>query len=212
MALFGKFGNKGGPKWLVVGLGNPGITYEKTRHNAGFLALDKLAASENIRVDRLKYQALIGQGEIAGISCLLMKPQTYMNNSGQSVSQAAAFYKIPPQNILVFFDDITQDPGVLRIRRNGSHGGHNGAKDISQLLGSDDYPRIRLGIGDKPHKDYDLAAWVLSKFTDAEWKEMEDAADRAAKAAKLIIQGQTDLAMNRFNTKKKPKKEGSEAL
>ena len=212
MALFGKFGNKGGPKWLVVGLGNPGITYEKTRHNAGFLALDKLAASENIRVDRLKYQSLIGQGEIAGVSCLLMKPQTYMNNSGQSVSQAAAFYKIPPQNILVFFDDITQDPGVLRIRRNGSHGGHNGAKDISQLLGSDDYPRIRLGIGDKPHKDYDLAAWVLSKFTDAEWKEMEDAADRAAKAAKLIIQGQTDLAMNRFNTKKKPKKEGSEAL
>ena len=174
--------------------------------------MDKLAASENIRVDRLKYQSLIGQGEIAGVSCLLMKPQTYMNNSGQSVSQAAAFYKIPPQNILVFFDDITQDPGVLRIRRNGSHGGHNGAKDISQLLGSDDYPRIRLGIGDKPHKDYDLAAWVLSKFTDAEWKEMEDAADRAAKAAKLIIQGQTDLAMNRFNTKKKPKKEGSEAL
>ena len=212
MALFGKFSNKGGPKWLIVGLGNPGITYEKTRHNAGFLALDKLAASENIRVDRLKYQSLIGQGEIAGVSCLLMKPQTYMNNSGQSVSQAAAFYKIPPQNILVFFDDITQDPGILRIRRNGSHGGHNGAKDISQLLGSDDYPRIRLGIGDKPHKDYDLAAWVLSKFTDAEWKEMEDAADRAAKAAKLIIQGQTDLAMNRFNTKKKPKKEGSETL
>jgi len=192
-------GAKKKPQWLIVGLGNPGVVYEKTRHNAGFLALDTLAAQEHITIDRLKYHALVGSGEICGIPCLLMKPQTYMNNSGQSVGEAAKFYKIPADHILIFLDDITRDPGCLRIRKNGSHGGHNGIKDIAQVLGSDDYPRIRLGIGDKPHPDYDLKKWVLSKLPPDDWKKLESAAGHAADAARLMIQGKADEAANRFN-------------
>ena len=193
--------SKNAPQWLIVGLGNPGAEYEHTRHNAGFMALDRLADNFSFTVDRLKFHALTGQGRIQDIPCLLMKPQTYMNNSGQSVSEAASFYKIPPEHILVFFDDITQQPGSLRIRRNGSHGGHNGAKDIEQLLGSSQYPRIRLGIGDKPHPDFDLAKWVLSRFSPEEEKEMEQAAKNAADAAVLILKGRIDQAMNRYNTR-----------
>ena len=151
--------------YMIVGLGNPGKQYESTRHNAGFICLDLLAEKYSISVKKLKFKSLLGEGRIEGKRCLLLKPQTFMNLSGEAVRDAAEFYKIPPENIIVIYDDISLDPGKLRIRRKGSDGGHNGMKNILYHLKSDGFPRIKVGVGAKPNPEYDLADWVLSRFT-----------------------------------------------
>lgn len=187
--------------WLIVGLGNPGREYEKTRHNCGFQAMDTLAQKLGCAIDKGKFQGLYGQCSYHGIRLLLLKPQTYMNLSGRSVLQLSAFFKIPPQRIIVLFDDISLPPGRLRIRANGSAGGHNGIKSIIQELGSQDFPRVKIGVGAKPHPDYDLADWVLSAFSSAEEKELAPALERAADAALCIIDEGTAAASNRFSGK-----------
>lgn len=187
------------PEYLIAGLGNPGREYEHTRHNAGFLFLDALAERMQAPVTRLKFQSLFADGELAGRRCLLLKPQTFMNHSGQAVWEAAAFYKIPPERILVVYDDISLAPGVLRIRRKGSDGGHNGIKSILYHLESDQFPRIKLGVGQKPHPDYDLAAWVLSRFPDDDRALLNQAIERACDAAEYIVTGRIDEAMNRYS-------------
>lgn len=193
------FFKKSGPAWLIAGLGNPGIQYENTRHNAGFMAMDALCADCSAALRRLKWRAYTETAEIAGQKCLLMKPQTYMNNSGESVAAAADFYKIAPDHILVFADDISLGPGRLRIRRKGSAGGHNGLKSIIELTGSEDFVRLKIGVGQKPAYMDDLADWVLSRFTPEEKKLVETAAQHAAAAARLIVAGQIDRAMNLYN-------------
>lgn len=187
-------------EYLIVGLGNPGRQYERTRHNAGFMTLDYLANQCGARVDRLKFKALVGDALIGGKRALLMKPQTFMNLSGQSVHEAMSFYKIPPERAIIIFDDISLPPGRLRIRRKGSDGGHNGMKNIIYLSGQDTFPRIKIGVGAKPRPDYNLADWVLSRFTDAEHKELCSAIEMAAKAAELMVQGKIDEAMSRYNS------------
>lgn len=186
-------------EYIIVGLGNPGVSYENTRHNAGFIAVSRLEEKLGFKVDRHKFRALVGEVTVAEKRCLVMKPETFMNLSGEAVSEAADFYKIPPEKIIVMFDDISLEPGKLRIRRKGSAGGHNGIKSIIECLDSEDFPRIKLGVGSKPHKDYDLADWVLSRFSDDEMKLMLSAADNACKALEYIVSGQTDKAMNEFN-------------
>ena len=197
--FFRKKSAQSGVEYLVVGLGNPGLQYEKTRHNAGFYCLDFFAKEHGISIDRLKYRALTALTEIGGHRCLLLKPQTFMNRSGESVQAAAAFYKIPPERIIVVFDDISLPVGRLRIRRKGSDGGHNGIKDIILHLNSEDFPRIKIGVGEKPHPDYDLADWVLSRFTESEEKTLGSVADRCSRALETMIDGRCDQAMNQFN-------------
>lgn len=186
-------------EFIIAGLGNPGVSYENTRHNAGFIAVDRLCEKFGFKTDRHKFKALVGEAVISGKRCLVMKPETFMNLSGEAVAEAAGFYKIAPENIIVIFDDISLEPGKLRIRRKGSAGGHNGIKSIIECLDSEDFPRIKLGVGAKPHKDYDLADWVLSRFSDDELRLMQDSADSACKAIEYIVTGQTDKAMNEFN-------------
>ncbi len=186
---------------IIAGLGNPGLTYANTRHNAGFMGLDTLAKSNSIDVKTMRFKSDCGDGSVGGIRCLLMKPTTFMNLSGEAISQAASFYKIPPSNIVIMYDDITLPPGKLRVRRKGSAGGHNGMKSIITLLNTDEFPRVRIGVGAKPSPDYDLADWVLSKFTDDDTKALAPALENAAKAAELIVQGKIDEAMNRFSNK-----------
>ena len=186
-------------EFLIVGLGNPGRKYEKTRHNAGFIAVDALSAKHGIRVDRVKWNALTGDGTIGGHRCLLMKPQTYMNNSGEAVVQAMRFYKLQPEQVIVLLDDVTLDPGVMRIRRKGSDGGQKGMRSIIQLCGSDQFPRIKLGVGKKPHPDYELADWVLSDFSANERKQLDAAVENAVDAVVLMLDDKTDEAMNRFS-------------
>ena len=187
--------------WIIAGLGNPGMTYANTRHNAGFMALDQLAKSNSIDVKTMRFKSDCGDGNVGGERCLLMKPATFMNLSGEAISQAAAFYKIPPERIVIMYDDISLPPGKLRIRRKGSAGGHNGMKSIIALLGTDEFPRVRIGVGAKPNPDYDLADWVLSKFTEDDMKNLTPALENAAKAAELIVQDKIDEAMNKFSTK-----------
>lgn len=186
-------------EYLIVGLGNPGPKYENTRHNVGFLTINALTKEYDRKADKLKFKSMIGDVMISGKRCLLMQPVTFMNNSGEAVAEAMRFYKIPIENVIVIYDDISLEPGFLRIRRKGSDGGHNGIKSIIALTGSDAFPRIKLGVGEKPHPDYDLAAWVLSKFTKEEQPRMVDAAKRAAEAACLIVQDDIDSAMNQFS-------------
>ena len=190
---------KNSETWLIVGLGNPGREYETTRHNAGFRALDVLAEKLGCKVDKLKYQGLYGQANYKGMKLLLLKPQTYMNLSGRSVLQLSAIFRVPPKNIIVMFDDISLDPGRLRVRADGSAGGHNGIKSIIQELGSQDFPRVKIGVGAKPHPDYDLADWVLSHFTAQEEKALQPALERAADAALAVIDHGVPEAANRFN-------------
>ena len=185
--------------WLIVGLGNPGREYETTRHNAGFRALDILANKLGCKVDKLKYQGLYCQVNYKGSKLLLLKPQTYMNLSGRSVLQLSAFFRVPPKNIIVLFDDISLEPGRLRVRAEGSAGGHNGIKSIIQELGSQDFPRVKIGVGAKPHPDFDLADWVLSHFTAQEEKALQPALERAADAALSIIDCGIYETANRFN-------------
>lgn len=185
--------------WLIVGLGNPGREYETTRHNAGFRALDILANKFGCKVDKLKYQGLYCQVNYKGSKLLLLKPQTYMNLSGRSVLQLSAFFRVPPKNIIVLFDDISLEPGRLRVRAEGSAGGHNGIKSIIQELGSQDFPRVKIGVGAKPHPDFDLADWVLSHFSAQEEKALQPALERAADAALAIIDHGIYETANRFN-------------
>lgn len=192
--------SSGGMEFLIVGLGNPGGKYEMTRHNAGFLTLDALAAQENFKINKLKFHALLCDTKIGSHRCLLMKPQTFMNNSGEAVRAAAEFYKIPSEKIIVIYDDISLGVGKLRIRRKGSHGGHNGIKSIISQLNSDEFPRIKIGVGAKPHPDYDLADWVLSEFKKEEYDALKKAVYNAAESIRLITDGEIDEAMNKYNS------------
>lgn len=185
--------------WLVVFLGNPGPKYDNTRHNAGFRAADTFAKANNFHMDRLKFHALTGDVLCGGERVLAMKPQTYMNLSGNAVREAAAFYKIPPDHVLVICDDVTAQPGHIRLRRKGSAGGHNGLKSIIQQLGTDQFPRIKLGVGAKPHPDYDLVDWVLGKFSPADSKRMDEAAEQTAQAIEVLLREGFDKASNRFS-------------
>ena len=185
--------------WLIVGLGNPGREYENTRHNAGFRAMDILAQKLGCKPDKLKYQGLYCQATYQGKKLLLLKPQTFMNLSGRSVAPLAAFFKVPASRIIVMFDDISLPPGRLRIRADGSAGGHNGIKSIIAELGNQDFPRVKIGVGAKPHPDFDLADWVLSAFTAQEEKALQPALERDADAALAIIDHGVPEAANRFN-------------
>lgn len=189
----------GGIEFLIVGLGNPGGKYEITRHNAGFLCADLFAESMNTEIKRLKYHALTAEVNIDGHRCLLMKPQTFMNNSGEAVGEAAKFYKIPAEKVIVMFDDISLPIGKLRVRRKGSAGGHNGIKSIISHLGSEIFPRVKIGVGAKPHPDYDLANWVLANFKKEDFPALKEAMVNAGEAVKLIVNGNTDKAMNLYN-------------
>lgn len=189
---------QGPVEFIVAGLGNPGAKYENTRHNAGFIALNALAQAHHTRVDRLRFKAMTGECSIGGHRVLLMKPETFMNLSGEALTQAMAFYKIPPERTVILFDDISLEPGQLRIRRKGSAGTHNGMRNIIALSGSQEFPRVRLGVGAKPEQ-WDLADWVLSRFTEDELTAMKKAAGNAAKAVEMILDGKTDEAMNLYN-------------
>ncbi len=204
--MFNKFrkqtntGATGTHEFLIVGLGNPGNKYTLTRHNAGFLCMDMLAEKLGFRIDRLKYKSLIADTSINRHRCIVMKPQTFMNNSGEAVRECANFYKIPPERVIVIYDDISLDVGKLRIRRKGTDGGHNGIKSIIYHLNSDQFPRIKVGCGKKPHPDYDLADWVLSEFKKDEQKALEPALENACKAIELLLDNQIDKAMNLYNS------------
>ena len=191
------FGTK--PTWLVVGLGNPGGKYQGTRHNVGFCVLELLAKDAGVKVDRLKFRALTATAKLGGQNVLLMKPQTYMNLSGEAVQAAASFYKIPPERVLILFDDVSLAPGRIRVRPTGSAGGHNGIKSIIAQLGSQDFPRVKVGVGEKPHPDYDMADWVLSTFSAADQKVMQQAYRSAADAAVTILESGCETAMAKFN-------------
>ncbi len=189
-----------GAEFLIVGLGNPGDKYEFTRHNAGFMCVDFLADRENFKINKLKYKALLADVDIAGHRCLVMKPQTFMNLSGEAVRDAAQFYKIPPEKVIVIYDDISLDVGRTRIRRKGTDGGHNGIKSIIYHLNSDNFPRIKVGVGKKPPEWEDLADWVLSRFSNDELKTLSEVADKVRKVLPLMLDGKIDEAMNRINS------------
>lgn len=193
------FKKPGGVSWLIVFLGNPGPRYEMTRHNAGFMAADAMAKEKNVNINKARFKALTATCDIGGESVLLMKPQTFMNLSGDAAAQAAKFYKIPPERVIVVSDEISLPIGKLRIRTKGSAGGHNGLKDIIAKLGTDAFPRIRIGVGAPPHPDYDMADWVLSSFKNQDAEDMLAAAARAAQAAQCYITQGAERAMNRFN-------------
>ncbi len=184
---------------MIVGLGNPGIQYESTRHNVGFMAMDAICEKYDTTCNKSKFNAYIGEVNIVDKRVLLLKPLTYMNCSGSAVLAAAQFYKIDINNILVMYDDISLNPGTIRIRRKGSAGGHNGIKDIIEVFGSDEFPRIKIGVGAKPHPDYDLKDWVLSKFKDDEKKSIENALSSTVKAVNEILCRGIDSAMNKFS-------------
>ena len=200
--MFGKKKEAGGStyEYLIAGLGNPGSKYETTRHNAGFLCVTMLEDKYNFKAKKLKFHALIGDTYIGTHRCIVMKPQTMMNNSGEAIKECAAFYKIPPENIVVIFDDISLEPGRIRIRRKGSAGGHNGIKSIIAHLGSENFPRIKLGVGAKPSQDSDLADWVLGNFPKADVPKMRDAIGKACDALPLILDGDIDGAMSKYNS------------
>ena len=185
--------------WLIVGLGNPGKEYERTRHNCGFMAIDALADKLGCKIDKSKFQGLYGQTTYKGNKLFLLKPLTYMNLSGRSILQLSAYYKIPPSRIIVLFDDISLEPGRLRIRGDGSAGGHNGIKSIIQELGSQDFPRVKIGVGGKPNPQQDLADWVLSGFDGQDRKSLDFALQNAGDAALCIIEKSVQDAANRFN-------------
>ena len=185
--------------WLIVGLGNPGPEYAKTRHNIGFRCIDLLAEKLGAKIDKAKFQGLYGQTDYKGNRLYLLKPLTYMNLSGVSVLQLSSFFKIPPQRIVVLFDDISLEPGRLRVRGDGSAGGHNGIKSIIAQLGSQDFPRVKIGVGAKPHPDFDLADWVLSTFSAQEEKALAVSLENGAQAALTLITDGVSQAANKFN-------------
>lgn len=184
---------------IIVGLGNPGRQYEGTRHNTGYMAMDTLAGALNVRVDSLRFKSLCGDAAIGGKRVLLMKPTTFMNLSGQAVQEAAAYHKIPMNRVLVLMDDVSLPVGGLRIRKKGSDGGHNGLKNIIYLTGRDDFPRVKIGVGQKPHPDYDLADWVLGKFSPEDLKTLAPLFDEMPEICRLFAEGKLDEAMSRYN-------------
>ena len=186
-------------EYLVVGLGNPDKKYENTRHNTGWLAIDAIAEKHRCRVNRIKFKSYTGECTIGGSKVLLMKPTTYMNNSGQAVVEAMNFYKLPPENVIVIFDDVSLDVGKMRIRQKGSDGGQKGMRSIIYLSGKDTFPRIKIGIGAKPNPQWDLADWVLSRFTNDERRLIDEQFGNAADAVELIIRGDINKAMNLYN-------------
>ena len=192
------FGKKS-ESWLIVGLGNPGKQYEHTRHNVGFRAMDVLSGKLGCKIDKLKFQGLYAQVNYSGKKLFLLKPQTFMNLSGRSVVQLSAYYQIPPQRVIVLFDDISLEPGRLRVRADGSAGGHNGIKSIIAEVGSQDFPRVKIGVGAKAHPDQDLADWVLSGFSASDEKALSSALERAADAALCIIDRGVPETANRYN-------------
>lgn len=193
------FFSKGGAEWIVAFLGNPGLKYNGTRHNAGFMAADAMEKKLGVSINKMRFKALTQTVDISGKKVLLMKPQTYMNLSGDAIAQAANFYKVPPERVIVVSDETALPIGRLRIRRGGSAGGHNGLKSVIARLGTDQFPRIRLGVGDKPHPDYDMADWVLSAFKGQDAADMELVAKKAADAVECYITEGADRAMNKFN-------------
>ena len=193
------FFSKGGAEWIVAFLGNPGLKYNGTRHNAGFMAADAMEKKLGVSINKMRFKALTQTADIGGKKVLLMKPQTYMNLSGDAIAQAANFYKVPPERVIVVSDETALPIGRLRIRRGGSAGGHNGLKSVIARLGPDQFPRIRLGVGDKPHPDYDMADWVLSAFKGQDAADMELVAKKAADAVECYITEGADRAMNKFN-------------
>ncbi len=195
----GSDSSAGAVEYLLVGLGNPGREYEKTRHNAGFMAIDYIAGRCGARIDRAKFSALVGEADINGKRVLLMKPQTYMNSSGEAVSAAAKFYKIAPENIIVISDDVSLDVGRVRVRRKGSHGGQRGLKSIQECLGTEDYQRIKVGVGAKPHPDYDMAAWVLSTFDAKDIQNISENYPRIYDGLCKMLEGNTEEAMQICN-------------
>lgn len=200
MGLFSlKIGGGAGADWLIAGLGNPDAKYQGTRHNSGFAALDYLAEQWGCQINKSKWSGLYGTARVDGRKVVLLKPLTYMNDSGRCIGPAAAFYKLPPQRVLVLCDDITQEPGHIRIRASGSAGGHNGLKSIIQHLGGEDFPRLRIGVGAKPNPEYDLANWVLSKFPPEAAKAVAERYPDIEAACRLIMAGDLPEAQNRFN-------------
>ena len=193
------FKSSGGVSWLVVCLGNPGKQYENTRHNIGFMTADELERREGVKVNKLKYRALTGEMRLGGERVLVMKPQTYMNLSGEAVKLAGAFYKIPPERVIVISDDVSLPLGKLRIRANGSAGGHNGLKNIIAHLGTDAFPRIKVGVGAPEHPEHEMVDWVIGNFTPAEKKVVADAVGRAADAVACLIEKGVAEAQNKFN-------------
>lgn len=191
---------KGKIEYIIVGLGNFGIEYNETRHNAGFMAVDRLSKKNSFDISRVKFKSKTGETLISGKRCLVLKPTTYMNNSGEAVAEAMNFYKIPIENVIVIYDDISLEPGKLRIRRKGSDGGHNGIKSIIALTGSDEFPRIKIGIGKKPNPNYNLADWVLSKFSEEDKKALEPVLEKAVDSLSFIVEGNIDKAMNLYNS------------
>lgn len=193
------FKRSGGISWLVAFLGNPGTKYEMTRHNAGFMAGDAMAKAQGAAINRSRFKALTGTCDIGGETVMLMKPQTFMNLSGEAVAQAVSFYKLAPDHVIVVSDEVALPIGKLRIRTKGSAGGHNGLKNIIALLGTDQFPRIRIGVGAAPHPDYDMADWVLSSFKGKDAEDILAAAARAAEAVECYITKGADRAMNLYN-------------
>ena len=194
------FKSKSTYDFLVAGLGNPGMQYENTRHNIGFMAVDKFSQKNGFSFNKNKYEALLGECRINDKRILVIKPQTFMNNSGRALEKVAAFYKIPTDKIIVVHDDISLDVGKIRMRRKGSHGGHNGMRDITELLGTDDIMRIKMGVGAKPHPNYDLASWVLGKFPKEQEEDLKKGIDTAICALEEIIMRGIDSAMNKYNS------------
>ena len=186
-------------EFIVVGLGNPGPKYDCTRHNAGYMVVDKIGMKNGFKNDRAKFNSLVAEGNIGGHRVLFMKPTTFMNNSGEAVGEAARFYKIPPENVIVISDDISLPVGKIRIRRKGSHGGHNGLKSIEAHLSSNLYPRIKVGVGEKPHPDYDMKDWVLGKIPNEQQADFKTACENSVKAVEEIIARGIDSAMNKYS-------------
>ena len=185
--------------WLIAGLGNPGDNYAKTRHNVGFRAVDALAEKLGVKIDRAKFRGLYAQANYKGKKLILLKPQTFMNLSGLSVADAARYFKLPPERVILLFDDVSLDVGRLRVRAEGSAGGHNGIKSVIGALNSQSFPRVKLGVGAKPHPDYELADWVLSNFTKDEDKIIKSVVGDAAEAALTVIEDGVPAAAAKFN-------------
>ena len=201
--LFKKIESSGASKLkishIIAGLGNPGAKYETTRHNAGFMAVDAIAEKAGVKINRAKFHALVGECELGGVGVLLMKPETFMNSSGVAIGEAAAFYKIPPENVIVLHDEISFDAGIIRIRRKGSAGGHNGLKSLIAHLSGEDFPRIKIGVGQKPSPDYDLANWVLGRLPEADLKAISERFADIADASEYIVKENIDLAMSKYS-------------
>lgn len=189
----------GNMEYILVGLGNPGRKYEGTRHNVGFMTIDRLCEKHSARTDRIKFKSTCGDTMLCGKRILLMKPQTFMNRSGEAVLEAMQFYKIPPERVFIVFDDVSLPSGKVRVRRKGSDGGHNGMKNIIYLSGKDTFPRVKIGVGGKPNPGWDLADWVLSSFSAGERKEVTAAIDQAVEALEMMVEGDMDGAQSRFN-------------